>query len=209
MAEIKIAADSGGGSVGLVGPSTTTGNAALQLKLPVADGSANQLLKTDGSGNLGWSTGNGYVSYALIVDKKNADTDGGTFTSGAWRTRDLNTILVNEDSICAGTSGNDSFTLIAGTYLIKWSAPAYEVQHHTTKLHDETADAIIAKGTPAYDQSGYSMGRSWGSHVVTITSNNDYKIKHKCSTTRNTDGLGLGANLQDEYYTIVEVWRYA
>ena len=149
------------------------------------------------------------VSYALIVDKKNSNTDGGSFTSGAWRTRDLNTILVNEDSICAGTSGSDSFTLIAGTYLIKWSAPAYEVQHHTTKLHDATADAIVAKGTPQYDQSGYSMGRSWGSHVVTITSYNDQKIKHKCSTTRNTDGFGLGADLQDEYYTMVEVWRYA
>ncbi len=56
MAEVKIAADSGGGSVGLAGPSATTGNAAVQFKLPVADGSANQLLKTDGSGNLGWAT---------------------------------------------------------------------------------------------------------------------------------------------------------
>ena len=56
MAEIKIAADSGGGSVGLVGPASTTSNAAVQFKLPVADGSANQHLKTDGSGQLGWVT---------------------------------------------------------------------------------------------------------------------------------------------------------
>ena len=56
MAEVKISADSGGGSVALKGPATTTGNAAVSLKLPVADGSANQLLKTDGSGNLGWAT---------------------------------------------------------------------------------------------------------------------------------------------------------
>ena len=56
MAEVKITADSGGGSVALKGPASTTGNAAVSLKLPVADGSANQLLKTDGSGNLGWAT---------------------------------------------------------------------------------------------------------------------------------------------------------
>ena len=56
MAEVKISADSGGGSVALKGPASTTGNAAVSLKLPVADGSANQLLKTDGSGNLGWAT---------------------------------------------------------------------------------------------------------------------------------------------------------
>ena len=54
MAEVKIAADSGGGSVGLVGPSTTTSKAAVQFKLPVADGSAGQVLQTDGSGNLSW-----------------------------------------------------------------------------------------------------------------------------------------------------------
>ena len=56
MAEVKISADSGGGSVALKGPASTTSNAAVSLKLPVADGSANQLLKTDGSGNLGWAT---------------------------------------------------------------------------------------------------------------------------------------------------------
>ena len=59
MAEVKIAADSGGGSVALKGPASTTSNAAVQLVLPVADGSANQLLKTDGSGNLGWKTESG------------------------------------------------------------------------------------------------------------------------------------------------------
>ena len=68
MAEVKISADSGGGSVALKGPASTTGNAAVSLKLPVADGSANQLLKTDGSGNLGWATDTGvlFSSYALL-----------------------------------------------------------------------------------------------------------------------------------------------
>jgi len=56
MAELKIKADSGGGTVGLKGPATTTGNAAVQLTLPVDDGTANQYLKTDGSGALSWAT---------------------------------------------------------------------------------------------------------------------------------------------------------
>ena len=59
MSELKLSADSGGGSVSFKGPSSTTSNAAVQLVLPVADGSANQLLKTDGSGNLGWKTESG------------------------------------------------------------------------------------------------------------------------------------------------------
>jgi|TARA_R100000482_G_scaffold78607_1_gene30769 hypothetical protein len=42
------------GSVALDAPASTTGNADISFKLPVADGSANQVLKTDGSGNLGF-----------------------------------------------------------------------------------------------------------------------------------------------------------
>jgi hypothetical protein len=56
MAELKIKADSGGGTVSFKGPATTTLNAAVQLTLPVDDGTANQYLKTDGSGVLSWAT---------------------------------------------------------------------------------------------------------------------------------------------------------
>ena len=56
MAELKIKADSGGGTVSLKGPATTTSNAAVQLTLPVDDGAADQYLKTDGSGALSWAT---------------------------------------------------------------------------------------------------------------------------------------------------------
>ena len=56
MAELKIKADSGGGTVSFKGPATTTSNAAVQLTLPVDDGTANQYLKTDGNGALSWAT---------------------------------------------------------------------------------------------------------------------------------------------------------
>ena len=44
------------GSVALDAPASTTGNADINFKLPVADGSAGQVLMTDGSGNLSWVT---------------------------------------------------------------------------------------------------------------------------------------------------------
>ena len=56
MAELKIKADSGGGTVSFKGPATTTSNAAVQLTLPVDDGTSGQYLKTDGSGTLSWAT---------------------------------------------------------------------------------------------------------------------------------------------------------
>tara|TARA_Y100001973_G_C5057882_1_gene261132 strand:- start:50 stop:712 length:663 start_codon:yes stop_codon:yes gene_type:complete len=69
MSEIKLTADSGGGSVSLKGPASTTSNAAVPFVLPVADGSAGQYLKTDGSKNLGWAS----------------DTAGGITHIDEWR----------------------------------------------------------------------------------------------------------------------------
>ena len=54
MSGVKIKATAGGGYTELQGPADTGNNTVL--KLPSADGSANQHLKTDGSGNLGWVT---------------------------------------------------------------------------------------------------------------------------------------------------------
>lgn len=51
---IKLNAQSGG-SVALDAPTQTTSSADVTFKLPVADGSAGQALKTDGSGNLGFA----------------------------------------------------------------------------------------------------------------------------------------------------------
>ena len=43
------------GSVALDAPASTTSNADISFKLPVADGTAGQVLMTDGSGNLSWA----------------------------------------------------------------------------------------------------------------------------------------------------------
>ena len=47
---------SSSGSVSIDAPASTTSGADITFKLPVADGSANQVIKTDASGNLGWTT---------------------------------------------------------------------------------------------------------------------------------------------------------
>ena len=58
-AKIKLNAASGGGSVSLEAPTSTTGNANVQLKLPIADGSSSQVLTTNGSGQLAFASVSG------------------------------------------------------------------------------------------------------------------------------------------------------
>ena len=55
MSEIKLKADTGGGTVSLKGPAQTTGDADFPLTLPVNDGAADQVLTTNGSGTLTWA----------------------------------------------------------------------------------------------------------------------------------------------------------
>ena len=67
-AKIKLNAASGGGSVSIVAPTSTTSNANIELKLPIADGSSEQVIKTDGSGNL---------SFGQAVTARNLLDNGG------------------------------------------------------------------------------------------------------------------------------------
>ena len=99
-AKIKLNAASGGGSVSLKAPSTTTSNAAVELQLPVADGSANQFIKTDGSGNLSFGTvtdNNTWVKLSSTTISSNVSDV--TFTNsitGAFDTYNMYAIIFTQ-----------------------------------------------------------------------------------------------------------------
>lgn len=202
---IKLNAATGGGSVSLSAPNSTTSNADVTLTLPPNDGDASQFLQTDGAGALSWQTVDS-VSVARVFDAKTGGTAAGTFTSGAWRTRELNT---EEDPDGIVTIASNQFTLGAGTYLIQWSAPALVVERHQTRLWDVTGATNLAQGSGEYaDPTGGVQNRSMGFDIVTLTANNTFEIQHRCSTTRNTNGLGTSVNLgDDEIYAMVTIFK--
>jgi len=140
------------------------------LTLPDGGGSSGQYLQTDGSGGLSWQTVSG-TSVAVIADVKSVSTHGGTFTAGAWQTRDLNTEISDADNIVSISS--NQFTLIPGTYLIQFGAPAYGVSYHRARLYDITNSAVIAQGINCFDfpDAGLNadQGISSGSGIVSIT----------------------------------------
>ncbi len=77
MSKIKLIADSGGGTVSWVAPSSTTSNANLEFKLPVADSAG--VFKSDGSGNLSIASG-GTVLQTVYSQKGNFDTTSSNTT---------------------------------------------------------------------------------------------------------------------------------
>tara|TARA_Y100000401_G_scaffold116174_1_gene121348 strand:- start:629 stop:1333 length:705 start_codon:yes stop_codon:yes gene_type:complete len=76
---IKLNAQSGG-SVALDAPTQTTNSADLVFKLPVADGSAGQVLKTDGSKNLSFGAG-GNTGGLQVLEQFYSLADGSSFTT--------------------------------------------------------------------------------------------------------------------------------
>ena len=70
MSQVKLTADSGGGTTSIKAPASTTGNANIVLKLPVADGSNGQALTTNGSGQLAFaSVAGGKIGQVLSTAK--------------------------------------------------------------------------------------------------------------------------------------------
>lgn len=148
------------------------------------------------------------VLKAIIEDNKAVSTNGGTFTQGANRTRDLNTIVYNPNSIVSLNS--NQFTLIPGTYLIKWQAPGHAVNRHQTLLYDITNTAEIKRGTSEFTTAASLIQTiSFGSCVVDIDVSTVYEIQHICETTSATAGFGVAANFSTEVYTRVEIYQIA
>lgn len=154
----------------------------------------------------------GLKTYAIICDQKVYNADGGTFTSGAWRTRDLNTKIADPDGIVS--IANNQFTLGAGSYLIEASAPAYDVNRHQTRLYNATSSTVVAYGQQAYFGSGdatHSQSAVVGR--VTITGATAFEIQHRAQTTKATTGFGFDGDWGDlsnqSIYTVVKIFKEA
>jgi len=169
----------------------------------------------DGTGNITVSrplSGSGasltavgiYESVAVIVDRKAHNVNAGTFTSGAWRTRDLNTEISDADGIVSIST--NQFTLQAGTYTIYWSGECQESNGNGTRLYNVTDTSAVNYGTCAYAEassSGATQSSGWT--VITISGAKAFEIQHRCQTTRADYGLGIACSLDASGYSIYTV----
>lgn len=144
-----------------------------------------------------------------VQDQKSAGTDGGTFTNGAWRTRDLNTALTNE--ITGASLSSNRITLPAGTYEARGSAPASFCDLHKTKVVDVTNTADLIIGQAAQSNSSTAIvTHSLFAGRFTLADTAAIEVQHQCETTRATDGLGVGAGFSEvEVFTDILIHKIA
>ena len=154
MSAIKLTADSGGGTVELKAPATTTGNAALQFKLPVVDGTSGQALTTNASGQLAFATvasGRKYTFGSWV----NTTSGNNVEFTGLAATTELAFDWLNVKS-----AGNTNFQITIG------DSGGYETSGYQTATgyagasgnhHDPTGNLWLTEGSA--DAAGLRSGR--------------------------------------------------
>jgi len=155
MSGVKIKAAAGGGSTELQGPANTGNNTVL--KLPSADGSANQLLKTDGSGNLGWATDSTLTS-VLNASAETAWTSVGTGTdftfTGLSASAKRFTLLANSISFNGGNNFQLRIGDSGGVETSGYITESYYAGGSSSGQSVTDSFEIHGTGTASYRQNG-------------------------------------------------------
>lgn len=140
-----------------------------------------------------------------VREEQPSGTNGGTFTAGSYVTRVLNTVKTN--TIDGASLATNIITLPAGIYKVNVKAPACSVSNHKAKLYNETtmSDLIIGYSMNASSTyGGYNLAEISG--IITLTEITNLTVKHQCSVTKGTNGLGVPSTFGDvEVYTDVMI----
>jgi len=160
-------------------------NAHIYAQITTAAGDIAQF-RSLGSGNVvcEWYSKAGIVPQAaggpsvIVRDQKTSGTDGGTFTSGADRTRDLTTLVLNVGSIAS--LGSNQITLPAGTYYFEWDTQAKACDSHVSLIYNVTDSAEVGRGCTAESSSATSR-QNLATGVATVTITGNFHAVANCS----------------------------
>jgi len=143
-----------------------------------------------------------------IQDQKSSGTDGGTFTSGSWQTRDLNTSLVN--GITGASLSSNQITLPAGTYEVIAFAVAYDCDSHQARLRNVTDSTTLCIGLTMYANASNNVGNAAKvTGIFTLAATKVIELQHQCGSTKSGTGFGTPASFGTEVYSDIQIRKVA
>jgi hypothetical protein len=142
------------------------------------------------------------LKFAFINETQASGTAGGTFTSGAWRTRTLNTKVVDQIGI---TLSSNQILIPAGTFIIDAFAPAYCPMSHKARLQNITDSTTALLGTSEHADNSYGAQTSSRiSGLITLASQKTFEVQHY-GTVTNTFGRATSISGVNEIYTTIKI----
>ena len=164
------------------------------------------------AGNTGWEyyTPDASTNSYAVFEERTADGVDGPVLAAGWNVRDLNTEVVDTDTI--GSVAASQVSLAAGTYRFRSLCVSRAVEKSRTALYNATATAYIA-GT--YSISVYN-GVNDDAYVVPIEASGEFtlaadsliELHHYVNSTQGNGGEKTSAGV-DEIYARLELWKIA
>jgi hypothetical protein len=197
-------------------PETTTGDIAYRsatanTNTRLAIGTAGQVLQVNsGATAPEWATpAGGSIQTATFTDTKASATSGGTFTNGAYRTRDINTTQNNSITGCSLSS--NQITLPAGTFHIEGFTGGYKIDRHQTRIYNITGSAVLFLGYSAFTDPNQDMTTiAPFSGTVTLAGSTVIELQHRSGFSRSTDGFGISCGFgNDNIYSSITITKVA
>lgn len=190
-------------------PSTTLGDieyrsATANTNTRLAIGSTGNVLTVAG-GVPTWAAPAGGTYIAIFRDEKTSGTNGGTFTSGAWRTRDINATQVN--TITGASIASNQITLPAGTFYVEVSAPAFAVDQNQARFQNITDSTTTIVGQCSYTAPAVCAASAIIVGQFTISSSKTFEVQHQSNYTRANDGFGTQNAFGTQVYTTVSITK--
>jgi len=144
---------------------------------------------------------------AIFNESQASGTQGGTFTSGSYVKRTLNTTVVNNITGCSIASS--VITLPAGTFFFTARAPALQTNEHKARLQNMTASTTIQLGANRLNSSSTGIDNdSIMQGAFTLATSSTIELQHRCGTTKATNGLGGAVAFGDsEIYASIAITR--
>jgi hypothetical protein len=129
-------------------------------------------------------------------------TDGGSFQSGDWRTRPLNTVSSN----IGATLSSNQITLPAGTYSIDGRAAANIIGNNRLRLRNITNSTTLVHGFSQYDNSTSGIHMAVIRGVFTLGASATLELQHYGTLTRNSTGMGAPVSAGSGYEVYADVF---
>jgi hypothetical protein len=180
----------------------------------IVTGDDGQVLTSTGAGSppaFENASGGLYSGMAIVQEVQAYGVHGGSITSGAWRTRTLNTVASDIQNIVTISGTLGFYVNAAGTYTFMWTTVAAGVNTFNNRILNVTTGTgyqgvIIQTGSHVTTNQGYAV-------IPSVATNTTFRLQTRVQTT-NAGGAALGYSYDNTssdapIYSQVTIFKHA